>query len=304
VAPEGADSPGRGSRAAPLRTVQYAVDRALPGDRVLLLPGLYTEGAFLTHGGLSEQARLTIEAETAGTVTIDTAKREYSVLALEAAGYVTIRNIRFLYYKKAGVYAYRAPHVTVESCSFFTGGTVYSQGYHTFFFWSPHGTVTRCLAIGGETGLVFLQSPNATVTCNTVSKQMYAAATYPYSLAGTVQMNNNFYDAGNDAFSGEIQHPAELKTFRSEYNNLGASGKRVASLDKAYRKLEDWQAAYGQDKHSLVADPKFVKPIMTAVDRWDWTVKPDSPNVGAGENGATIGAFWPTANAGAIEAKP
>jgi hypothetical protein len=302
VATGGADSPGRGTRAAPLRTVQYAVDRALPGDRVVLLPGLYAEGAVITHGGLSDQARLTIEAETAGTVTMDTAKREHSVLALEKAGYITIRNIRFLYYRKAGVYAYRAPHVTVEDCTFFTGTG--EQGYHTFFFWSPHGTVIRCLAIGGETGLVFLQSPHATVTHNTVSKQLYAAAAYHYSLAGTVQMNNNFYDAGNDAFSGCIQHPEELKTFRSDYNNLGGSGKRLASLDKAYRKMEEWQAAYGQDKHSLLADPKFVKPIVTAVDSWDWTVKPDSPNTGAGENGATIGAYWAATNAGAVEVKP
>lgn len=323
VSTAGKDEPARGAKDAPLRTIQYAADQALPGDRVLLMPGLYTNNAVITHGGLNDDVRLTIEAETPGTVTFDTAKREYSVLQLENSGFVTIRGIRFLFYKRAGVYAYRSPHVTVEQCTFYNGPT--GPGYHAFFAWSPYGTVTRCLAIGSETGLVFLKSPNATVTHNTISQMLYCAAGYDYSLAGTVQMNNAFTFAGNDQFTGCYQHPDEMKTFRSDYNNLGTSlinhntigrkpddpilprikaqefkfdygrgfssgSKRIVNIDKAYCLMEDWRSAYGQDKHSIFADSKFVRPVAS-VDGWDWRVKPDSPNIGAGENGTTIGAF-------------
>ncbi|MBM4049398.1 MAG: hypothetical protein FJ279_30245 [Planctomycetes bacterium] len=60
--------------------------------------------------------------------------------------------------------------------------------------------------------------------------------------------------------------------------------------DKRYLTMKDWREASGQDQHSLFADPKYVKPYGV-IDRWDWRVHPNSPNVGAGENKATIGAF-------------
>ena len=54
--------------------------------------------------------------------------------------------------------------------------------------------------------------------------------------------------------------------------------------------VRDWRQASGQDQHSIFADPKYVKP-HDATDRWDWSVRADSPNMGAAEGGATIGAF-------------
>jgi len=331
VSPDGKDAPGRGAKDAPLRTLQYAVDRALPGDRVLLAAGVYKQYTLLTHGGVDADNPLTIEAADPGTVSLDCAHREPSVIALEGAAYVTIRNLRILYFKKAGVYAYLSPHVTVDGCTFYNGaGSV--KGYHTFFFHSPHGTVTRCLAVGAEVGLQFLESPNATVTHNTISQMLYAAARYDFSLPGTVQMNNSLCFSGNDVYCGGWHHPEELKTFRSDYNNIGTviraytlnavketapptykqimaekfdakygtrrfrfrtDAKAILSMGgKRYLTMKDWREASGQDKHSIFADPKHVKPFGV-LDRWDWRLRPDSPNIGKGQNGATIGAFGP-----------
>ena len=50
--------------------------------------------------------------------------------------------------------------------------------------------------------------------------------------------------------------------------------------------LEDWQKFSGKDAHSIFADPKWIDPMT---GRWD--LAKDSPNIGAGENGATIGAL-------------
>jgi len=44
--------------------------------------------------------------------------------------------------------------------------------------------------------------------------------------------------------------------------------------------------------HSLFKDPKYADP-----ENWDYSLKPDSPNVGAGEGGATIGALGVAAEA-------
>ena len=56
-----------------------------------------------------------------------------------------------------------------------------------------------------------------------------------------------------------------------------------------FRTLAEWKEYSKQEQHSLFADPKFVKPVPP-IDRWDWRVRPDSPNIGKGENGTTIGA--------------
>ena len=328
VSPQGTDGPGRGARDAPWRTLQYAADRALPGDRVVLLPGVYTQYTLVTHGGASEDAPLTIESEQPGAAILDAAHREPSLIALEGASHVTVRNLRIVYYRKAGVYAYRSPHATVEGCTFHNGpGSV--KGYHVFMFHSPHSTVTGCLAVGAEVGLQFLESPHATVTHNTISQGLYAAVSYDFSLAGTVQTNNSLCFAGNDVFRGSWHHPEEAKTFRSDFNNLGTSvinhnkggpvaktptwrqvlaeafeakygtrrfrfrtgSKAILSMGgRRYLTMKDWREASGQDGHSIFADPKYVKPYGV-MDRWDWRLKRDSPNIGAGEEAATIGAF-------------
>jgi hypothetical protein len=56
VATSGDDVPGCGSEAAPCRSVQYAVDEALPGDQIRVAAGLYT--GVNTHGGLTQTVYL------------------------------------------------------------------------------------------------------------------------------------------------------------------------------------------------------------------------------------------------------
>jgi hypothetical protein len=64
----------------------------------------------------------------------------------------------------------------------------------------------------------------------------------------------------------------------------------VGMTDKRYLTMKDWREASGQDTHSLFADPKYVKPYGV-MDRWDWRLRPGSPNLGAGQGGTTVGAF-------------
>jgi hypothetical protein len=158
---------------------------------------------------------------------------------------------------------------------------------------------------------------------------MFAAASYAFSAAGSVQRNNSFSFGGNDVYSLEWHHPDELKTFDSDFNNLGSniteynrgveqsdpalwklmkaeefkvdydparfrtSSKAVIGTrggSKRYFSLKQWRDETGLEKHSIFDDPQYVKPYLP-IDSWDWSVKADSPNLKAGENGALIGAL-------------
>jgi len=306
-------------------SLQAALDIALPGDRVLLEPGVYTDFYSLSHGGVSDQTRITIEAQTPGTVTLDTAKQHNACIHLESAPYVTLRNLRLLYFKKAGVYSYKSPHTHIDACQFYNGPG-WATGYHSFLFYSPNSTITNSIAMGAEIGFYFLKSPAATVKHNTTSQHMYAGASYTFSAENSVQMYNSFAFAGNDSFVVQMRHPSELKSFRSDYNNLGSyvakinafyeqrdpalwkqikaeafeqpkyeqyirtSSKAIVSAGKRYVTMKGWQEASGQDKHSLFADPKYVAP-WPPIDKWDLSVRPDSPNLTIrDEQGRPIGA--------------
>jgi hypothetical protein len=325
LGPDGRDEVG----AERYRTLQYAVDRALPGDRVVLQPGVYTDFTCMTHGGVDDARRITIEAATPGTVTLDGAKQHTAMLHLEQAPWVTVRGLRMSYYRKAGVYAYKSPHTTIEQCVFFNGNG-WVTGYHTFMFNSPHATVSRCLAVGAEVGFYFLASPHATVTFNTASQSMYGAASYVFSARGSRQIGNSFAFAGNDIYSLEVGHPDELRTFQSDYNNMGTLVSRygdnahlekddpelwrqlqkqefaadypspfltvskalVAVNGKRYLSLRSWRDQTGQDRHSIMADPRYMNAVAPP-DRWDWRVPTDSANAGAGPDGTCIGALGP-----------
>ena len=62
----------------------------------------------------------------------------------------------------------------------------------------------------------------------------------------------------------------------------------ITAAGKRYSSLGEWQAASGQEQHSIFKDPGYADP-----ERWDFRLSPGSPNLGAGENGATMGALGP-----------
>ena len=50
--------------------------------------------------------------------------------------------------------------------------------------------------------------------------------------------------------------------------------------------LTAWRARTGQDKHSIFTHPRYADP-----QNRDFSLLPNSPNIGAGENGTNIGAL-------------
>ena len=308
VSPKGADEDGRGLRETPWRTIQFAVDRALPGDRVVLLPGLYPGESTLTHGGL-ERAPITIEAEEPGTVVLDGRHEAKACLRLERSPYVAIKGLELRWYKTAGIYIADSPHVSVLNCKiwndFWMGWPV---GSGVFAHRSPGLAADHNVICQMEQGIRLLQSPRSRITHNTILKNMYGAVKFIYSAEGSVSRNNSFCFSGNDQYLVIYQDKREFETFDSDYNNVGTKlrrpdpgdeivpddpffrhhgSKAVISLNgKRYNGLRAWQKATGKDLHSIFKDPRYVDP-----EHWDFRLQPDSPNIGAGENGVTIGAL-------------
>ncbi|MBN1674040.1 MAG: right-handed parallel beta-helix repeat-containing protein [Kiritimatiellae bacterium] len=337
VSPAGQDQPDGGAKDRPFKTLQYAADGALPGDRIVLMPGHYAEAVVFRHGGSDPHHPLTVEPETPGTVTLDLGQRGRVPITVQQAPYLTLRNLRLLNYTGWAVYVHCSPHVTIERCFMHPGDRLGGSG--PMLFDSPHATIHRCLILNGGCGLRLAASPHATITHNTISQTLGTAIGYSDSAKGTRQLNNSLCFPGNFALKFLRETPEDLAAFVSDYNNYGT---RVRSANKPiknpnpnlynpsdeetltlvneeafrlkdYRKgvhrlesttkelikignkrsyfsLKQWQEATGKDPHSIFADPLYANPA-DEIDAMDWRVEPGSPNIGAGENGRTIGAL-------------
>lgn len=306
----GKDEVGRGSEAAPFASIQFAVDRALPGDRVVVAPGLYMDEAYLSHGG-AEGAPITVEAAKPGTVILDGVRKAGSLFRLENAPHVTIKDFEIRWYHGSGngIYVADSPNCSVIGCKiwnhFWSG---WPEGYGVFAHRSPGLVAERNLWLRQESGLYLLSSPGARITQNTGCRQMYAAVHVIDSAKGTVMRNNSFCFNGNDQYVIYGIGGADLSTFDCDYNNLGtklrakpegeellepkdrrlfSGSKAIISCDgQRFHTLKAWQEFSGKDKHSIFADPLYVGAVAH-----DYRLDPESPNLSAGEKGATIGAF-------------
>jgi len=322
VSPQGEDTDTPSTREKPWRTIQFAVDRALPGDRVVLLPGVYAGETKLTHGGV-KGTPISIEADRAGTAILDGRREVQSCLQLERAPEVAIKGLEIRWFEHSGVYVVDSPNVSVLNCRIWNDfwGAVWLEGYGIFAHRSPGMTVDHNVIYGFEYGIFLVQSAQSRVTFNTVLYNLYSAAGYAYSAEGTVSRNNSFAYSGNDQYIVQYADRKEMATFDSDYNNIGTnieesfrlgaaygqgavgapeefvvkdafinahhnSAALVAENGKRYQSLKVWQAATGQDKHTIFADPMYAD-----AEHFDFRLKPGSPNIGAGENGATIGAL-------------
>jgi hypothetical protein len=337
VAPADGRDDADGSAARPWKTLRHALDRALPGDTVLLKPGLYRGGATLTHGGLPGSPIRILSERRWGAV-LDGARVADAPLALRSVRHVEVEGLESRWFHGIGISVEDSPDVRVSGCKvwndFFNSG-LWAEGYGICAKDSPGFIADHNLTYSTEWGLVVWDSPNSKLLSNTSTCHTYACATFiGTGLRGTVCRNNDFAFGGNDVLVYDVQEGQRewIKELDSDYNNLGAhlrssegqmvqddnpNGLKVDSVTppdaflqggKAivaflvggwkpgcrHLSMDDWRAVSGQEKHSIFADPRHV-----SYPRYRFELQPDSPNLGAGEKGATIGAFGPAHGAAA-----
>jgi hypothetical protein len=387
VAPDGVDVERGGTPSAPWGTPQYAIDRALPGDTVILAPGIFAQGARITRGGAAG-APLVLRAVAPGTSVIDGQHRvKTALLDIDNASDVEIIGLELRWFgtrEHSAVRVTASPRVAVRQCRIWnelcwkesrlggTGVTIVS---------SPAVTLEDSLLFRLDWAVYLLDSPGARIVHNTFRAFSHGGLMFlGSSVRGAALRNNSLNYYGNYAYEIHTTNPGDLKTFDSDYNNLGTyirdefwrkepgvvanlppavgnsktvayyvqadatcvkpDNERVPTGDGINRNLgarspnvarkgstpdfektkgwkglamshypwvpdtattpaeraknliglqigtfEDWQAFSRCDKHSIWADPRQCDVVA-----FDFRLLPDSPNIGVGERGTTIGA--------------
>jgi hypothetical protein len=316
VSEQGRDEDGRGTDTEPVRTLQYAVDRALPGDRVVIGPGVYPGDTLLTHGGV-EGAPITVEGASPGRVIVDSARSALCLIRLEQAPHVAIRNLELRGYDQGGsaLYIADSPNVTVDGCTIWNKlpGEGWPFGYGIFAHRSPQFTARNNVLHKQEVGMMLLVSPGASILNNSSCRNLYSGFTMHFSSAGSVVQNNSFTYNQTEQMVLDDPDTRAFQAMVCDYNNLATRIERfdgekeaISTADPAdpalklgdaskaivhiqgtrYRDFATWQKASGKDAHSLFADPQYAGATVG-----DYRLKAGSPNLRAGRNGVTIGAL-------------
>jgi Right handed beta helix region len=323
VSPSGKDVEHVGDQNAPLRTLQFAVDRALPGDRIVLADGLYPEPVSISHGGVKD-APITIEAQNKWGAAIDAGKTRDVLMEVRDAPYLELRGIEFRWFKKFGITFRNSPHLVMDRCFFWNNLFVKGRKTGTGFSarHCPDMTLTGNVFSYMNDAFTLLDSPRFHMERNTAVSMLHRACRLIFSCKDSVFINNSFNFTGNDHLQG-LESGDSWASFTCDYNNFAAfvrkgalrrpapdkdikrwSGSHWAKqskginlvrlvdrpkdhpMNKRVFSLEEWQESSGKDKHSI-----FKRPMFAAPDNRDFSLQPDSPNIGAGKDGATIGAL-------------
>lgn len=342
VSEAGIDAESRGGENAPWRTLQYAVDRALPGDAITVADGVYTKPVIMTHGG-APGAPITLRAANPWGAVIDGMGHVRHPIATLRAPHVTIEGFELRWFTGVGgIYAFRSGHVTIRGCKIWNAfwWKKRQSGRAIFAMYCPHLTVARNLMFKTDMTLLAYQSPYTRVVHNTATGTSHGGLMFEGSPHSVIRYNDLAFQ-GNDVLSIRVDHIDDLATYDCDYNNLGTylrgygarpsvhpncDNPNTPSRSKAvvffvdhrgtwtdgvggypkakfmlnsetpaekrgdrylrFRVIDDWQAFSGLDKHSLFADPKRVN-----MPQLQFALMPNSPLIGAGPNGETIGAM-------------
>ena len=315
VASGGEDAEAGGSREKPFATIQYALERALPGDRVRILPGIYFGAYQLENRGGTDQPPLIIEGLYPNTVVLDGLRQENTLLRVNKTPHVVLRNLNFRWYVDSAVTFSDSPGARVTGCRFINnywrggaGPTCRSLN----FFRSPHFTVDRCIFARTRYGLSVESSPGGRIVHNTAVANSVTHVLWRGAPSDDIVIQyNSFNWNGNSLLylpqpQDTIQKRSTIDcnnygtTFMREKGAQNASGRYGRSLakpfpylpsnrefiagNKTFVNMEDWLVYSGQDKNSIFADPKLIDPRAGRFD-----VAADSPNLLP--DGMVIGAL-------------
>lgn len=318
LSPHGEDRDVQGSKNLPWKTLQFAVDRALPGDRIILKEGLYPGETIMTHGGLAN-APIRIKSANKQKAILDGGKKTLSVLLLDKSPYVHLEGIEIRWAKSYCVYISESPFFKMKNCEIW--GKDWAKGRNIvngfLAFNSPGCHISYSLFYSLNSSLRLLDSPNFTLINNTIVKNIHRGAIITYSSRNSIIKNNSLSFCGNECFD-MYEHKKDFDTLKMDYNNftmrvrMGASRRRVEEeiapvagdffvgnlskgvnsikfySSKAFRahSLLEWQTKTGKDKHSTIKYPYYSSPLNR-----DFRLQSQSPLKNMSEEKSFIGAF-------------
>ena len=102
-----------GSAGQPVRTIQFAVDRARPGDTIVVHPGLYADPVRITRGGTKDRP-IVIRAAEKWKAVLDCNRNAAVMIGIYKAPYVEIRGFEIRWYGQSGIEIEQSPYATVD----------------------------------------------------------------------------------------------------------------------------------------------------------------------------------------------
>jgi len=305
VAPDGDDAAYGQSPEKAWRTLRKACYEAGPGDTVLVAPGVYKHAIRPLVGGTQEKP-LIFRRQGAGAAVIDGEYFLAPMVLINGCDYVTVDGFTFV----------RAPFSDRPGLI----GLYHNQG----------AAILNCrmdamprdvgiLAMIGDCRDLRLEGNlfwggayhlrmdgacrNVLVRNNTFARVNIYHTIITAGTDGARFANNIFYLPCSPKKNNPRYYlRGVVKNFSSDYNLFFSphapqtaigqfqNNARVTTLWAG--DLAEWRDLTGNDLHSQAADPLFVLgPIGHGATNGNFHLRPGSPALGAGENGADIGAF-------------
>jgi len=300
VAPAGDDANSGLDRSSPVRTLNAASLAAVPGDTILVAPGVYCEMLTIWCGGISPDQRLTWRSEKPGAAVIDGAEILSSAIRLDRVSHVTIDGFRFkglLYNPSRTTVLLSHVEDLILMNSIF--GDESCSNRHVQLLKSSNIVIRNNLFHYPFDAIRGVNCQDVTIDHNTFP----IGACFAVSLCGANSKlwrvtNNIFVDVVGDhtnsatAFVGDPGGFDISKNLVCDYNLywqkkwdtmriVGQRGSHAVTLDEA-------QKMFGFGAHSKYVDPMFADP-----GKGDFTLKAGSPAIGMGEDGTNVGMTPP-----------
>ena len=124
VASSGNDTAGNGSAAQPYREIRKALERAKPGDTILVADGQYA-GFTLQNFKAVKDRQLTIKAQGQGAEVLRTSDRRDNrdTIYIDGCSYIVVDGFRSFNANRAALRLEGSDHVTIRNCVFGNNGT-------------------------------------------------------------------------------------------------------------------------------------------------------------------------------------
>lgn len=308
VAPDGDDHHAGFDRGRPLQTLAAATLRSVPGDTILVAPGIYRETLRIWYGGIDAAHPLTIRAAVPNQSVIDSDYLRENVFTADRVDHVVLDGFNFRGYWYAWGYMggiiRQCRDFTLANCVFEPGAVPGWSCLLVGIIDSSRVNVTNNLFVKFGIGITADRSDNIVIDHNT----FYRGGWFAVSMTrlppdGGPRICNNIFDSATNP--GKKNPAIQVSSWPAgsvcDYNlfwRKASPGMRLFGIqnlpqktdERAYT-IEELQSNFRLGRHSILAEPRYADP-----DNFDFSLRDDSPGANAAEDGGNLG--WTPPGAG------
>jgi len=301
VAVTGNDRNDGGERSRAFRTLSAAALAAVPGDRVRVGPGVYAETLEVWCSGLSADQRLVFESEEVGGAVIDCERLRPDAIRLDGVRYVMFDGFRIrglIYAKSRAVHAQNVRDVVVRNMSI--GAADFKGAGHLLVADNSRGlTITNNLFGSGWFHVKATRCADFAVVHNTFFHGGIGCLMLRGGKDASWRITDNIFlgrmhrtkDVAAVAVSPSAKPPVCDRNLYWQYRPkrdgpalFGMARDNGHGSRENARTIEEAVEKYGVERNGQYASPRFVRH-----EKGDFRLKPDSPAIGMGARGATVG---------------